>query len=285
MEKNNIIDSVIPTKRSRELVRIAIPILIRWAKLGLTDKNYGDMIHALGYTRYSGIGLQLGYINDVINELSKVSGKKIPSLNNLCKDKKTKLPSDGFSYVYPTYHKMKPKEKVIFVRGLDAEACNYPNWDWVLDQLELQPAKIFTDKEIRNLAKHTYGKGGEGKEHKLLKEYIAKNPSSIGIKSVKYAENEYDLPSGDRLDVFFELKNGNRIAIEVKPSTSPTQDITRGIFQCVKYKAVMEALRTIEYSDYESIVLLVITGEMSEQNKRLAEDLGINYIENFKLKN
>ena len=52
----NIINSVIHTKRSQELVSQIIPILVGWAKYGLTNKTYGDLIHALGYTRYSGIG-------------------------------------------------------------------------------------------------------------------------------------------------------------------------------------------------------------------------------------
>lgn len=40
--ETNIIDSVIHTTRSRELVRQIIPILVGWAKHGKTDKIYGD---------------------------------------------------------------------------------------------------------------------------------------------------------------------------------------------------------------------------------------------------
>ena len=75
MTKTNIIDSVIPQTRSRELVRQMIPILIRWAKQGQTDNTYGDMIHALGYTRYSGIGQQLGNIETVLRELRNRTGQ------------------------------------------------------------------------------------------------------------------------------------------------------------------------------------------------------------------
>ena len=51
--------------------------------------------------------------------------------------------------------------------------------------------------------------GGEGKEHKSIKEYICSHPKSIGIKKVVFAETEHDLLSGDRLDVYFEY-NGNK---------------------------------------------------------------------------
>lgn len=40
--ETNIIDSVIHTTRSQELVRQIIPILVGWAKHGKTDKTYGD---------------------------------------------------------------------------------------------------------------------------------------------------------------------------------------------------------------------------------------------------
>ena len=71
------------------------------------------------------------------------------------------------------------------------------------------------------------------------------------------------------------------VAVEVKPSTAPEEDITRGIFQCVKYQAVMDASRVADYGNYDNEVILVLAGEMSKSNKQLAEDLDIKFIENF----
>lgn len=280
MAKYNIIDTVISTPRSREIVRTIIPILVSWAKLGLTNKTYGDIIHALGYTRYSGIGEQLGNVENVMRELRKVTGEDIPTLNALVKQPKTGIPAEGFDFVYPNYSKLTLSEQQVFVAGINEKALNYQRWDWVLNELGLKPAKIFTAAELEKIS--TYGKGGEGAEHKAIKEFVYCNPYSVGIKDVKRKETEYVLPSGDRLDVYFELSNGNRIAVEVKPSTSPDDDITRGIFQCVKYKAVLEAIRKVDYGKYVVSELLVIAGEMSEQNKLLAEALDVQYIEQYK---
>jgi hypothetical protein len=97
--ETNIIDTVIPTNRSRELVRLMIPIMVRWAKLGLTDKTYTDMLHILGYSRYQGIGTQLGNVESVMRELKKQTGMDIPTLNALCKKPKIGIPSDGFDFV------------------------------------------------------------------------------------------------------------------------------------------------------------------------------------------
>ena len=84
--------------------------------------------------------------------------------------------------------------------------------------------------------------------------------------------------------MYFELSDGSHVAIEVKPSTSPDQDITRGIFQCVKYHAVMEALRTIECKDYEIEVILVSASIFTSQNRTLANELDVEFIDDFKNK-
>jgi len=67
----------------------------------------------------------------------------------------------------------------------------------------------------------------------------------------------------------------------VKPSSSPEYDITRGIFQCVKYQAIMDAARVADYGNYNNEVIFVIAGIMSDKNKQLANDLRINFIDNF----
>lgn len=117
-----------------------------------------------------------------------------------------------------------------------------------------------------------------------MKEYIRQHPECLKYKDVAFAETEHLLPSGDRLDVYFELSDGTHIAIEVKPSTSPDQDITRGVFQCVKYYAVMDALRNIECKDYNVKVILVTTGTLAPQNITLAKELDVEYVENFRYK-
>ena len=276
--ETNIINSVIHTTRSQELVRQIIPILVGWAKHGKTDKTYGDLIHALGYSRYSGIGDQLGNVEKVLVKLRDVTGEDIPTLNALVQ--KNGIPSAGFKFVRSFYNSLTLPEKKSLVAGLNASAVNYTKWNWVLDQLGLQPTKIFTEKELGQLGTH-YG-GGEGEEHKALKKYICQHPECLNYKDVVFAETEHPLPSGDSLDVYFELSDGKHVAIEVKPSIAPDQDICRGVFQCVKYNAVMDALRKIECKGYEIEVLLVTAGNFSSQNKALAEELDVKYVEGFK---
>lgn len=259
-----------------------IPILVRWAQ-GAWDKPhyYSDLTAAVGH-KTNQIGRVMGTIQDIIDDLQKQSGKKIPTLNSLVFSKSSDLPSDGFDYVIKNYSKLSSDSKKGEVRKLNLLAHEY-DWVWVLEALGLQPAKIFSSDDLSKMKSSNHGFGGEGKEHKAIKEYICSHPESIGLNKVILAKTEYDLLSGDRLDVYFESKGNKHIAVEVKPSSSPEYDITRGIFQCVKYQAVMDAARVADYGNYNNNVVLVIAGAMSEKNRQLANDLAIHVIENFQI--
>lgn len=259
-----------------------IPVLVRWAQ-GAWDKPhyYSDLTAAVGH-KTNQIGNVMGTIQDIIDDLQKQSGKKIPTLNCLVFSKSSDLPSDGFDYVIKNYSKLSPDSQKGEVRKLNLQAHLY-DWNWVLDSLGLQPAKIFSSDDLSKMKTTGHGVGGEGKEHKSIKEYICSHPESIGIKKVVIAKTEHDILSGDRLDVYFECRGNKHIAIEVKPSSSPDYDITRGIFQCVKYQAVMDAARVADYGNYNNEVILVLAGVMSDKNKQLANDLAIHYIEQFNI--
>lgn len=280
----SIIDNIINTEATRHNVRLMLPVLIHWAKSGQNKHTYSGLTHAIGKSKFSGIGHALYAIQEVLNALSERAGhKEIPTLNSLCKNAKTMLPSEGFEFVSPKYNQLDEKGKRIFVEGLDSKAHIFPHWDWVLDQLGLKETLPFTDKQIEEIRTPDLNyDGGEGDEHKALKEYICQNPNCLGFTDVVIAEMEHLLPSGDRLDVFFELSNRTQVGIEVKPGTSSDQDIIRGIFQCVKYSAVMNALRTIECADYEISVILVSASALSLQNRTLSKELNVNFLDHFK---
>lgn len=280
----NIIDETITTERTRRNVRLMIPVMVHWAKLGQKDHTYGDLIYAIGKTPpFSGIAHALGAVQDVLDALSDRTGRDIPTLNSFCKNAQSMLPSDGFAYVSPKYNDLDENGKRKFVTGLDCEAINYPFWDWVLKELELKEAIPFTEEQIKTIKNSGVEFGGESKEHKSLKEYICQHPEVLDYSDVVFAETEHILPSGDRLDVYFKLSDGTHVAIEVKPSIAPDQDVARGVFQCVKYFAVMDALRTIECRNYEIEVLLVSAKKLSSTNSALAKELGVEVVDDLRI--
>lgn len=177
-----IIDEICTGKKTPDIVRRMIPILIGWAKGHQTQKTYGDLIKALGYTRFSGIGDCLGKLQLVINKLGEVTGEKnIPSLNALVNNKYG-LPSDGFSFVLEGYDSLSNSDKKEIARMYNEMAISYRKWDWVMAQLGLKPA-ISEDDESAILSGKVHGYGGEGEEHKKLKQYIASNPKKVGINT------------------------------------------------------------------------------------------------------
>ena len=69
---------------------------------------------------------------------------------------------------------------------------------------------------------------------------MARNPQLLGLPAKLAGKMEYPLPSGDLVDVLFTDRE-EWVAIEVKSKLSPEVDLVRGIFQCIKYRAVIEA--------------------------------------------
>lgn len=284
MDYTHLIDDIISQKKSREIVKKIIPILVRWAKQGTTNKTYDDLTKELGYKRYSGIGKQLGMVDDVFKRFKELTGEKIPTLNALVKSKSTMLPSPGFSYVYKSYPNIEDDEKRHLVALLNDDAVHYKYWDWVLSSLGLAPSidNIQANEKAIRSGKF-YGKGGEGENHKKLKEYVYKHPETLGLTGIIERKTEYVLLSGDRLDVFFVLNDGSKVAIEVKPSTSPDADVMRGLYQCVKYKAIMDAEDNVHGKKANNRAILVIGGCLSPENQHVRETLGVTVIDNFKI--
>ena len=89
--------------------------------------------------------------------------------------------------------------------------------------------------------------GGESDEHKEMKEDICNNPDllNLGIMGVKEGEKERKLLSGDKVDVVFETDD-EYVIVEVKSKKSEVEEIKRGLYQCVKYRAVVSAMLSVD---------------------------------------
>lgn len=72
--------------------------------------------------------------------------------------------------------------------------------------------------------------------------WVKNNPGKIK-KSYKNfrSDTEVVLDSADRVDVVYYDRNMT-VVIEVKSCDSNDDDLRRGIFQCIKYRAVMKAM-------------------------------------------
>lgn len=114
------------------------------------------------------------------------------------------------------------------------------------------------------------GGGGEGENHKFLRLWVKNNPDEIISESHVRAETEVVLKSADRVDVVYFMKNAT-LAIEVKSKDSNELDLERGIYQCIKYRAVMQAMDPRTASNVSALLVTEqpLPGYLSELAKRL----------------
>jgi CRISPR/Cas system-associated exonuclease Cas4 (RecB family) len=259
--------------------RSALPILVRQA----ASQNpifYEALAIELDMPNPRNLNYVLGSIGTTLNELSVKSGwSKIPHIQSLVINKTHQLPGPGFDQLLArtvkNYRNFSLSDKRRYLKGYWQEIYAYTRWEDVLDACKPNLAESNSSILIEN-AKH--GKsdgGGEGEEHRKLKEYIANNPSAIGLPANAIATIEAPLPSGDKIDILFS-ERGRLTAVEVKSRISNDIDLTRGLFQCVKYRAVLEAERGFKSARYEIDIFLVLGLKFPEKLYALRNSLGVN---------
>ena len=258
--------------------RATFPILVRQA-LACQKISYGDLAEELGMPNPRNLNYVLGSIRKAISELSEEWEEKIPEIQGIVVNQQTGLPGDGVNFLMQEPY---PRQKEAIIEEVLRKVFGYPRWIEVLEELGLPPATRLNTQPGRR----TDHRGGpdESEAHKQLKNYVAQHPRSVGLKkSLAPGETEYRLPSGDIADVLFQNEHC-RIAVEVKSHRSNEDDLRRGLFQCVKYRAILKACRSLEGGTYEADALLVIEGSLSKELISVRNTLGVRVIEIFGLR-
>jgi hypothetical protein len=91
-------------------------------------------------------------------------------------------------------------------------------------------------------------------------------------------EIEFVLPSGDTIDVLFN-DGSDWIAVKVKSLLSNALDITRGLFQCVKYRAVIEAVQATRALKQNARAILALEGPLPDDLVPIKNTLGVEVVE------
>jgi hypothetical protein len=264
----------------QERARMTLPYLVRLAKARRTI-YYSDLAEALNIPNPRNFNKILDSIENGLKEVMKNTKMKIPRIQDIVISKTTHLPGyyskESYFKKLSTTDKKKRLEIELF------EVYTFNDWDFVLSQLGLKPLKSDIRKQLLNAKIFTSGRiGGESKEHKLLKEYISRNPKLIKIKSKNLkVELEYKLPSADTIDILFSHSN-MKIAVEVKSRLSDTSDILRGLFQCVKYKYLIEAEQVVNNITPNSRVVLVLESSFPIELELTKNILNIEVIDNIR---
>lgn len=268
-------------KFAAEMARFALPILVRQARSG-QSMTYSALAAELSIPFDLSTKFPLEAIGKALEQLSKLqSGKPIPPLQYLVVKAGTDVPGDGFNAYHPGYSGLSRQEKRAVTAHLHADIVHYPHWNDVLAKLNLVPLAASGFAAEITKARSRCG-GSEGPEHKSLKDYIASQPKLFGLPANTAGKTEQLLPSGDRPDVTFEGKH-SVVLIEVKAASCPEDELTRGVFQAVKYRAVIEASDIAEPQERFRRVILVLGGVLSNRHRALANLLGVEVMEEVQI--
>mgnify|MGYP003381624137 FL=1 len=266
-------------KLYQERARAALPLLVRQAAAA-KPIFYSALAEELGMPNPRNLNYVLGSIGQAMVRLSKQWKATVPPIQCLVVNKVTGIPGEGIGWFLITkeeFAKLPLRRRREIVQAELQLIYAYPHWDEVLKELELTPIETNFTNDVAKAA-GGFG-GGESAAHKRLKEYVANNPHVIGLpKSMPMGTTEYGLPSGDFLDVSFKSKK-IWAAAEVKSQTSDQADIVRGVFQCVKYQAVLDAVLLSESKSQDAIAILVLESKLPNHLRPLCNLLGIEVVD------
>ena len=237
----------------RTALRI-IPILTRCAQDGRTI-TYRELDKEAVKRRLShhvmvvGYGSALDRIGRALQETGRRTGIDFPPLNSLVVNAATGAPGSGCDWYIEKYlhgRRIRSREdRKAVAQEAQNMAFNFGRWNELLRLYALTPAGPLHGTRVqgkrRAVRRGTCSSEGESEEHARLVEYLAKTPQAVGLsRKVSKGLTEHCLLSGDRPDVLFRT-GGRLLAIEAKSRISNDADLERGIYQCVKYRALLRA--------------------------------------------
>ncbi|MBJ3764390.1 hypothetical protein ILP92_16745 [Maribius pontilimi] len=275
----------------------AEPVLAKWlieSALNRGDLTYGEaMLRLEKQVGFSSIGraTRLGYCAGQIMYNIHSEFPDAPLLNTLLVLQDDHMPSTGAGG-FMASHFGKPKlaregirddKPDLWRKYFEAaaeEVYDFAGWPDVYQKVYGIPYKADeSTMSVSNPEGGTEkdglprGRGGEGPNHKALRLWVQANPQALFPKlTISRSETEVDLLSGDRVDVVYYASEST-IALEVKSKDSNEADLTRGIYQCVKYRAVMHAMDPRD--DAEITAILVTEQKLPGYLKELAKRLNV----------
>ena len=255
---------------------------------GLTYRELAKRInrlnkHGLGHPR--GMGALLGKMGHMLEGIEGSWGEPIPHLQSLVVLKSGPLkglPDDGIKEFWCEYPQMTRTEKENKTQVEYKKIVGFGSrWNHVLRELGLAEVKDRADP-IDLTSRMRRGSRGESDAHKMLKKFILRHPELVGAGPDWEGFIEYPLPSLDEVDVLFKSSDGC-VAVEVKSTVSDScpLDYERGIYQTIKYEALLKAMATCG-RDIPSAIrsVLVLQSTLPNQFRKLAKLLGVTILEN-----
>ena len=274
------------TKRT---ARSGFPILVEYTR-NRREITYGEWDDEIVSRRLGShvMAVQYGYpagtIGDTCEAYSERTGVPVPPINLMVVNASTRVPGSGANSYCRRFcatflnQTVNPKELSLreqraLIERAQEEIFDFPSWNDVLEACGLAETKTERPKPKRRRPRRSgWSTGPESEAHKSLKRKVAENPALVGLKSDENGKEEIPLWSGDRVDVLFERA---ATGVEVKTAEAGFDEIHRGIFQCVKYKAVLRAQQIHDRRIPTAYCVLALGGPLPEELQEIVTLLGV----------
>lgn len=268
-------------KHYQERARRALPLLVRQAHAA-APIYYSELAAELGMPNARNLNYVLSSIGQALRDLSKQWREEVPPIQCLVVNKQTGLPGEGIGWFITDkddFRRLPRKEQRRLVEAELQKVFAYRRWPEVVKAFGLTPAK--TDYRDTVPRASTFRAGGESEQHRQLKEFVARSPHLLDLPAGLSSTQEFPLPSGDSVDVLFQHRE-QWIGVEVKSALSPEADVIRGMFQCIKYRAVIEAYQASLEVPQDARAVLVLEDALPRQLVALKNMLGVEVLDRVK---
>lgn len=224
-------------------------------------------------------------VDVVINRVTEID-RAAPPINALVVSKAKKIPGSGADQYIRRYLKnglyeaLNDEQKRAALLPVFDAIYNFPSWERIAHSAfeGFVPEPDFEadlGESDGKTARLGFGGPAESPEHRRLKEFVAENPRLFGAPNGSArGEVERRLKTCDEIDVWF-VGGSEQLAVEVKSIRSNDLDIQRGIFQCVKYQAVLEAELTVARASSKVRSRLVSERKLNPEHLKWAQQLDV----------
>lgn len=274
--------------------RRAFPVLVWCAQNDqrITYKELDAELQRLKLGRHAmavAYGHAAGKVNAACMEIAGEMGEKVPPLSAILVNARTGIPGIGPDEHFKRYLKNIRQEKLThedrrsIAEEVAKEVFHFEKWDKVMELLGLEPLRggvpaLRSERVPRPPRKSGWAVGPESEEHKALKAWVAVHPDVLMSRiPFGFGQPEYLFASNDRADVMFEHDKGC-MAVEVKAANAGDAELERGIYQCVKYRALLRAELKAEGRVPNGSCLLVTEGKLSPDLQELAALLEVRVL-------
>lgn len=296
-EEDEIDQTVEDGRTAEEYARIALPLLIAHVlnqKDGVLEPiTYRRLAEMLGrYNKHGqpwarGLGHVLVRVTGLIDTANGPERESPPFLTSivvLSTGTDAGLPGKGVNSRWQGYEFLSREDKQAKLHAEYRRIVEFGSrWSDVLRLVGVPAVELPHESARGQVGDAAAGwGGGESEAHRALKRFVFENPELFGAERDWFAQEEYALRSGDEIDVMFK-SDSLWIGVEVKSSVSDVVegDYERGLYQVVKYRAVLEAQALIDHpeSPPEVRVFLGLETELPADCRERARVLEVQYFE------